>query len=454
MPNTANSDTGFSLPTVRQRLIIAYLFVELQQRVTSYNPPVQSTVYSAEQYSEKPVTPVFGVGIKADEEQLSSGTRKKVTFDSNVKTYEPVLSEEVTSDLPEISEVGKQEKEKEKEENLVKSKQSQSSSEASSITSSSGSYPSNYRYQNCRESDDEDDELVLDSDLDDDDEDEEDDGVVDYDNVYEDDDNDNDYAESRISVGKADREEVVESSLVTSGLDKGGLKPIRDNRSVRDRSAYVHSVLNPVENLTQWKAVKAKGKPQLKQQKENFTVDQEPRASFSLEPSFKELSFSFKTKSDNESKKPNQEVAVDASLSNWLSSSETTPINKSSSISLNATPEKTMSQGSNSLRSQEDRPILGALTLEEIKQFSASSSPRKSPSRSPDEMPIIGSVGSYWSPTSNDKGSGSVSSYKGIPNTTSKYREDKTVNWYSTPFETRLERALNRGSAGCSTQKS
>ncbi|XP_044492368.1 myb-like protein X [Mangifera indica] len=438
-------------------------------RVASYNPPVKSTVYSAEQYSEKPVTPVSGVGIKADEEQLSSGTRKKVTFDSNVKTFEPILPEEVTSYLPEISEVRKQEKEKEREkenlvkskqemekeeekENLVKSKQSQSSSEASSITSSSGSYPSNYRYQNCRESDDEEDELELDSDLDND-EDEEDDKEVDFDDMSEDDDNDM-VAKSRIAVGKADTRKAVDSSLVTSRLDEGGLKPIQDNRRVRDRSAYVHSVLNPVENLTQWKAVKNKGKPQLKHQKENFTDDQEPRASFSLEPSFKELSLSFKTKSGNQSKKPpNQEVAVDASLSNWLPFSETTPINKSSSISLNTTPEKTMSQGSNSLWSQEDRPILGALTLEEIKQFSSSSSPRKSPSRSPDEMPIIGSVGSYWSPTSNAKDSGSVSSYKGIPNTTSKYREDKAVNWYSTPFETRLERALNRNSAGYSTHK-
>ncbi|KAH7845489.1 hypothetical protein Vadar_002821 [Vaccinium darrowii] len=39
---------------------------------------------------------------------------------------------------------------------------------------------------------------------------------------------------------------------------------------------------------------------------------------------------------------------------------------------------------------------------------------------------------------------GSLSSYKGIPNTTSKFREDKKVNWHSPPFETRLERALNR----------
>ncbi|CAI9768188.1 unnamed protein product [Fraxinus pennsylvanica] len=41
--------------------------------------------------------------------------------------------------------------------------------------------------------------------------------------------------------------------------------------------------------------------------------------------------------------------------------------------------------------------------------------------------------------------SDSVSSYKGIPNTTSKYLEDKRVNWHSTPFEVRLEKALDRG---------
>ncbi|KAF2294895.1 hypothetical protein GH714_026879 [Hevea brasiliensis] len=50
--------------------------------------------------------------------------------------------------------------------------------------------------------------------------------------------------------------EEIESPAVVSGLPERELKP---NPNVRDRSAYVHSVLNPVENLTQWKAVKAKG---------------------------------------------------------------------------------------------------------------------------------------------------------------------------------------------------
>lgn len=409
----------------------------VHQRNTSHNP-VQSTVSSVvQEYSEKPVIPVSEVGVKA-EEQLSPVARKKVTFDSNVKTYEHVFpEEEVADNLPEDSEEGK----KEKEESSVKSNLSQSSSEASSITSS-GSYPTNHRYQNCRESDDEEELEYEDSDLDDEDE----EGELDFDDVYEDD-NDG-IVESRIAGSKVDSKEV-DSSVVTSGLNEGA-KPIMVNRAARDRSAYVHSVLNPVENLTQWKALKAKGKPQFKQQKENSTVDQEPQcASFSLEPSFQELSLSFKSKSDKPSKRANHEIAVDASLSNWLSSSETTPINKgSNTVSLNTTPEKIMSQGSsNSMRSQDDRPILGALTLEEIKQFSASNSPRKSPSRSPDEMPIIGTVGTYWSPTSSSAKDSRASSYKGIPNTTSKYREDKRVNWHSTPFETRLERALNNKGA-------
>ncbi|KAJ0914385.1 putative protein JASON [Helianthus annuus] len=62
---------------------------------------------------------------------------------------------------------------------------------------------------------------------------------------------------------------------------------------------------------------------------------------------------------------------------------------------------------------------------DELKQFSGLSCtpPRKSPGKSPDDMPIIGSVGSYWSHMSSAQSSSSCSSYKGISNATSKYRE-------------------------------
>lgn len=244
-----------------------------------------------------------------------------------------------------------------------------------------------------------------DSDLDDDDEDGEDDGEIED--------------EDEIVELKRVSDEEVNSPMPTTGFPRSEVRSVGMNQNARDRSGYVHSVLNPVENLTQWKVVKAKASTKMKPQKENFSTDLEPRISFSSEPTFKELSLSFKSET-NQTIKPKQEMAVDASLSNWLVSPETTPVNKISSFAFDArSADKTTSQGSNSVRSQDDRPILGALTVEEIRQFSATSSPRKSPSRSPDDMPIIGTVGSYWS----HKDSGSATSFKGIPNTTSKYKE-------------------------------
>ncbi|KAE8675126.1 Peptide transporter PTR3-A [Hibiscus syriacus] len=77
----------------------------------------------------------------------------------------------------------------------------------------------------------------------------------------------------------------------------------------RGRDGDVHPVLKPVENLDQWKAVKSKGSTPLKLQKENLSLE--------------------------------QEVSVDASLSNWLSSRETTPAKKSSTFEA-YTPERSI----------------------------------------------------------------------------------------------------------------
>ncbi|RDX79925.1 Protein JASON, partial [Mucuna pruriens] len=379
---------------------------KVQGNGSSSSKQVQPSVSLVQDCSKNAINPSPQLQDKT-EEQLSVSSRKKVTFDSNVKTYEPVLVDEVEE---------RKSEEGGKEEVLAKSKSS--SSEDSSVTST-GSYPPNHRYQNCRDSDDEDEEIDYgDSDLSDGDDDDDDDGIREECNEVSE-----DFGEDgMVATTAADQvfaEEVVD------------VKSIGSNLNARDRSVYVHSVLNPVENLTQWKAVKTKRTPQLRPQKENeFDV--------------KEPSFSLNSETDT-SKKLNREIPVDASLSNWLISSETTPASKAFFA---GTPDRsTTSQGSYSVLSHEDRPILGALTLEEIKQFSATSSPRKSPCRSPDEMPIIGTVGTYWNVAGSAEDSGSASSFKGIPNTTSKYREDKRVNWHSTPFETRLEKALNRSAA-------
>lgn len=412
--------------------------------------PQRSIISTEQSITEEPPSGSLVTDARdRPEEQLSLSARKKVTFDAKVTTYEPVSIYESTDSLHETKKSG--EDEREEEGCLAKSSKSNSSSEEGSVISSVGSYPTNHRYQNCRDSDDEAEEF----------------GDSDLDEECDLDDDDEDYGDSDCEGGEVWSESLAAGSFGSKGdksfhqvkeqeVDSPTLMfgvPEKETRKgetlgyVRDRSAYIHPVLNPVENLSQWKSVKSKPAEPLKvlPQKENVTTEVEgPRASFSLEPTFKQSSSSFKPKCKD------QELGVDASLSNWLVTPDNTTKKAGSSVLETVTSEKSMSQGSNSVMSFEDRPILGALTVEELKQHSATSSPRKSPCRSPVEMPIIGTVGTYWNPLGSAKDSGSASSFKGIPNSTSKYREDKRVNWHSTPFEARLDRALKQGAAEAS----
>ncbi|KAI3829780.1 hypothetical protein L1987_03908 [Smallanthus sonchifolius] len=200
---------------------------------------------------EIPFNPFSESREKTEEVQLSLKRRKKVTFDTNVTTYEHIQVYDSTESLLEKNEKG---------ETFPKS-------EANSVVLSMP----DYRYGNCVESDDEIEDLdPEDYDFDDDDYD------LDDEEHYEDDIDDID-----------DHEENLVPSMELK-------------RNARNRNGYVLSVLNPVENLTQWKALKSNGstrKPlNFNGQKENLN---------SSEP-------------DDQ----NQETAVDASLSNWLVSSE------------------------------------------------------------------------------------------------------------------------------------
>lgn len=358
---------------------------------------VQVDLSSVVQNIKEPSNSLSESRVK-NEEPLSVSTRKKVTFDTNVTTYEHVQVYDSTESLLEKNEKG---------ETFPKSAQTHtdSGSQDDSDVVSVGSYPPNYRYGNCLESDDE----VEDLDYED-----ENDDCLDDEEDYDD--------EDGIICQEVWCESIpipsTESRMESTSVDKVGM----NSSNARDRSTYIDPVLNPVENISQWKALKSKPS-NFNQQKENSFLNSIPSAL----------------------KNQNQDIAVDASLSNWLGSN--TPNGKRVEV---ISSEKCLSQESTttSVKSIEDRPILGALTIDELNQFSGSScTPRKSPGRNPDDMPIIGSVGSYWSNTSSAKSLSSTSSYKGIPNTTSKYREDKKVNWHNTPFETRLERALNRGAA-------
>ncbi|KAL8215039.1 hypothetical protein R6Q57_004488 [Mikania cordata] len=180
---------------------------------------------------------------------------KKVTFDTNVTTYEHIQVYDSTESLLERNEKG---------ETFPKSQPDPNSKEDSVVSSMSG-----YRYGNCVESDDEIDDL----------------DQEDYD--FDDDDDDLDVDDEEHYVDDHDH---VEDSISSMEL----------NRNARCRNGYVPSVLNPVENLFQWKELKFKGSTRkllnFNGQKENLN---------SPEP-------------DDQ----NQETGVDTSLSNWLISSE------------------------------------------------------------------------------------------------------------------------------------
>ncbi|KAL6505247.1 hypothetical protein OROGR_025064 [Orobanche gracilis] len=338
-------------------------------------------------------------------EQTSPSPKKKVTFNSHVMAYEhvPSIRESIDS-LPErTTDVEKEERKDSKASHSI-------FEEDNSIISSVASYPPNHRYHNAIDSDDADadeSEQYGYGDSDDD---------LDGEDYY--DEYDEDIIDIKISSHDIWSKPVLTESVEsrTGNSSRGAMneevgspifpyeeiKTFGSKTNARDRSDYINSVLTPVENITQWKAAKSKGTRVLKPQKENLTTAASfdpppPRISFSSEPTFK--------KKPDQSKNANQEIAVDASLSNWLASPEITPSKKTSFGGFETnTSEKTVSEGcTTSFRSFEDRPILGALTVEELRQVSASNSPRKSPSRSPDEMPIIGTVGAYWSHSSSEK---------------------------------------------------
>ncbi|GAB2281805.1 hypothetical protein Dimus_016371 [Dionaea muscipula] len=393
---------------------------------------------------EKPTSLIEDSGFKTEEQpisnkrvqlegQLSSGTRKKVTFDSNITVYERVSVDEFAENVPDDG--------KEAGNDVVGDKVKPSNLASASEEGSSSSSLDCYRYQNCRESDDEDEELDHEQgDFEVNEDDENGDDYGDYDEFCYEDSDDECYSKdvrkesSPVSFSSLEsRTESSESCMVNSEINDqksgfqaqdGGKKTLGSDCNARDRSCYVNTVLNPVENTAQWKFLKSKGTGVLKLQKENLSSQEEqPWQLVGKDSSLEQSSVKLNTKSNEP--KHDQEVRVDASLSNWLVSSEKTPTEKSKTAGLKAIVSETSasSHGSNSLLSEEDRPILGALTVEEFKQFSASSTTKRSPSRNPADTPLIGTAGANWINTSPVEGCGSASSFKGIPNTTSKYRE-------------------------------
>lgn len=222
----------------------------------------------------RPETPdICSIFSDENREKSNSSERKKVTFDLNVKVYEDLRSdEEDEEDTGNLEDNNDENKAQNKEGKCV---EATFGSPSDSSSSSLFSFPPNHRYQNCWDSDDE----VLSSD------------ESDIDDDYEDEDEDE--VESEVKNDQCQSSESLFSLSLNSrkqGFETGGDKevnspmPIKNSNpndsnleeSNRNSSKYVDSVLNPVENLTQWKFIKARSKRAAKenQAKENMISGQ------------------------------------------------------------------------------------------------------------------------------------------------------------------------------------
>lgn len=225
-------------------------------------------------------------------ENLSLNRKKKVTFHLNVNTYfeasrtvVPVLDTD-----GDIERDGGQKSEKLKQSPLKDGY-------------SKLSFPENHRYQNSVVSDGEE---------------EEEEDYVDVEEEDFEEASDLDVYDDMEEEGKFEIVSDLKTELEISS------RTINDaTGSTRDRSQYIHAVLNPVENLTQWKTVKAKPSAVLKPRKENINLEEEGLDFIpfpSEEPTVK-ASRPKETVNLEERMSAKPVVAVDASLSNWLAPS-------------------------------------------------------------------------------------------------------------------------------------
>ncbi|WOH03581.1 hypothetical protein DCAR_0622980 [Daucus carota subsp. sativus] len=63
--------------------------------------------------------------------------------------------------------------------------------------------------------------------------------------------------------------------------------------------------------------------------------------------------------------------------------------------------------------------------------------------RTPGDRPVLGTVAIHWNEDETSLVSPKWWDANGIPNSTTKYKEDQKVSWHATPFEERLEKALS-----------
>ncbi|KAL5977202.1 hypothetical protein ACLOJK_021544 [Asimina triloba] len=184
---------------------------------------------------------------------------------------------------------------------------------------------------------------------------------------------------------------------------------IATGKNARIRSQYVYPVLNPIENSSQWNALKGLDTHQLGFSEDTSDLHKNYSSEF-----LAKTPMSCRVAADVLQQNENGPQPVEASLADWLKPVSASDKRSQSSFSSGKTPTARCSDI---------------------------------------ERPILGMVAAHWNDDEPSQISPKWWDGNGIPNSTNKYKEvalpcsipfqDQKVSWHATPFEERLEKALS-----------
>ncbi|KAG1365091.1 protein JASON [Cocos nucifera] len=207
------------------------------------------------------------------------------------------------------------------------------------------------------------------------------------------------------------------------------------------QTQYVYPVLKPVENSSHLEARRQdtcliQSADHSEQEKEIFSPDSRGRTaqiSFTSAPEDSILLEFSSFSSPNSKISQDQEESVHCKSQSSL----TPPFNGRKSLnSIAYTPKLVVSSVSQWLK-----PPLPKDKMRDIKNITEEQPCSEKSSDA--DRPIIGIVASHWNPDELSHLSPKWWDGNGIPNTTTKYKEDQKVSWHATPFEERLDKALS-----------
>ncbi|XP_075524381.1 uncharacterized protein LOC142556779 [Primulina tabacum] len=213
--------------------------------------PLDSDVFIKRDTTEKHSALDSGIIEKAKEASRSK-IKKKVGFNLNVEAYEPIHNHEEDINTLYLSDSEEEGEETKWEFNTDTTSLMATLHYAQDpISSRIKSYPQNHRYHNCCT-----DEIY-------------EDGEDDYE-LEDDLSSDEDKGDDCGSHENDEKNSVFRESL---GLKNEGIEGIGSDLCAKYSKKHVLSVLSPVENLSQWKAVKAKV-ASVRREKENVELEE------------------------------------------------------------------------------------------------------------------------------------------------------------------------------------